>query len=283
MKRKHAITNGVILAILMTASLTTAQKPTPLQPAERPKPRQPSEDVESRLKAAEDKADRALMEKDYIERIQKEATDYYDKAFETQLKYLQGLIILVAAVPVLIGLLGLRVIDRTVEHAVANATTKFGRKLTSELQNLEKSSATLIEQLQSDVKVVSDFEFHYVRGMAALAAGRTAESTPLLRRALANYKSGRARRLFDIEAGTRTIRNLFVSIRQKDPAAADVNARLELADPFYKDLDDELNEAARTVDYIKGPMQARNAAAPLTPEEEAAPRTSLATHKPTTK
>jgi hypothetical protein len=74
-----------------------------------------------------------------------------------------------------------------------------------------------------------------------------------------------------------------VSIRQKDPAAADVNARLELADPFYNDLDDELNEAARTVDYIKGHIQARNAGSPVTSEEESTPRTPPAPHKPTSK
>lgn len=64
--------------------------------------------LESQLKEAQAKADRAAMEKDYIERIQKEVNAYYEKAFATQ-------IIVITIIGLIVGLIGKFGVDHIVQ------------------------------------------------------------------------------------------------------------------------------------------------------------------------
>jgi hypothetical protein len=127
-------------------------------------------ELESRLEAAELKAKAATLDTAYLRGIQKDAKDYYDKAFDTQVKYLEGLMILVAAVPALFGFLGFRIIDRTIEHAVSKATTeletKFDRRLADELQKLKDSNTAQMKQLDEDLSLKSIYSYYLLQGLA---------------------------------------------------------------------------------------------------------------------
>ena len=73
MKPKRLLALGVFLAGgTAAASLTAAQKPAPPQPTEQQKLEGRVDALESQLKEAQAKADRAAMEKDYITRVQKQ-------------------------------------------------------------------------------------------------------------------------------------------------------------------------------------------------------------------
>jgi hypothetical protein len=264
MKPTYLLALGVFLTGVVAASPTAAQKPAPLQPTEQQKLKKRVDTLESQLKEAQAKADRAAMEKDYIERTQKEAKDYYEKAFETQVKFLEWVIILIAAVPIVVGLFGYSTIDRIIEHTVSKATTdverKFDEKLAAVLKTLKDSNAGQTKQLQSDFKVLSDYQFNYGRGLAAFAADEYKESIPLLREAVRVYKSGRERGVIEKKEGIRTINNLFVVIAREDTANATQNGTQELQNPLYDDLEDELAYVALEIDWLSPLVKERKQA-----------------------
>jgi tetratricopeptide (TPR) repeat protein len=240
------------------APAAAAQKPAPPQPTEQQKPKESAGDFESRLKAAQEKADHA-------ERAQQEAKDYYEKAFQTQVKFLDWFVILVAATPLVVGLFGFRLIDRTIEHSVSKATTdlerKFDQKLGVELKNLKESNAAQMKQLEQSLKERIDnlegdlncrvyYHFYSAQGQAAGADGRHAEALDSFRRALKTYTSGKSRQLFTTQNGGRTIRNILVSIEHLHPDSRAEEARKELANELYNDLEDEIAHGAGGFEWL---------------------------------
>ena len=117
MKPTRLLALGVLLAgVTAAASLTGAQKSALPQQIEQQRLNERVDALESQLKEAQAKADRAAMEKDYIERIQKEVNAYYEKAFNTQLA-------IVTIIAVIVGLVGKFGVDHIVQSKHTEAST----------------------------------------------------------------------------------------------------------------------------------------------------------------
>lgn len=84
MKPTYLLALGVFLTSVVAASPTAAQKPAPPQPTEQQKLKEHVDALESQLKEAQARADRAAMEKDCIERIQKQHQSDYKKVLSSQ-------------------------------------------------------------------------------------------------------------------------------------------------------------------------------------------------------
>jgi hypothetical protein len=83
MKPKHLLALGVLAAVA-AGSLTAAQKPAPPQLTEQQKLKERVDAHDSEIKALKEKADRAAIEKDYIERTQKQHESDYKKVLSSQ-------------------------------------------------------------------------------------------------------------------------------------------------------------------------------------------------------
>src|SRR6266481_522112 len=73
--------------VILTAHSTAAaqQKPAPPSPQSQAQLEEHVKELEKRLDAAEQKAASAVMEKDYITRVQKQYETYYEKVLSTQM------------------------------------------------------------------------------------------------------------------------------------------------------------------------------------------------------
>ena len=260
-----------------------AQKPTPPQPTEQQNSKDSPGDPESRLKAAEEKADRALMEKDYIERIQKEVNAYYEKAFNS-LMAIVGIISLLIAVGATFG------VNNLVQSKLTDASTRlreeFTKILDEKFAQLEKSHADRLKQLEGslqerisslgeDLEIRGKFSSWSLQGTALLVGNQPADAIDSFRKALAFYKRGKARQLFVTKSGGQVIANLFLALKRLNPPQFDEAAKKEIATPTYEDLDEELALAALENAYlaplIKHRKVAPPTAAPETATTEAAP------------
>ncbi|SRR6266704_3263557 len=260
--------------LLLTAHfpVQAQQKPAPSSPNSQAQLEARVKDLEARLTAAEQKAASAAMEKDYITRVQKQYETYYDKVLSTQTWTLGIFGLILTAVFFLAGRIGFGVFDRRIDSSLrevsAQLRTEFTQQLRTELDALRAANAERIKELEAaltkrisdqeeDLKTRSDYQFHYVRGLAAYVDERYAESKRLLRQALAIYKSGRDRRLFDTRTGARTIANLFSMLKQEDEANHVENARNELADKLYNGLEEELALAALNLTWLAPLLEER--------------------------
>src|SRR6266403_2037897 len=113
---------AAIVLLVTHPAAAAAQKPSALQPADEQKLKERVDALESQLKEAQARADRAAIQKDYIERVEKDTEKYYERAFETQVKFLDWIVILVAAAPLLVGLLSFRAIDRRTQDRLRHAS-----------------------------------------------------------------------------------------------------------------------------------------------------------------
>lgn len=253
MKPKHLLALGVFLVGITSAtSPLRAQKPAP-QPTKQQKLEERVDALESQLKEAQAKADRAAMEKDYVERIQKETKDYYDKVLTTQTWTLGIVGLIITIVSAATARFGLTIFDRHIEQAVSKATTdlgaKFEQKMREERQELEKLNAAQISRLEDDVNCRTYYNFYLAQGQAAGADRRHEDALDSFRRALKTYKSGKSRDLFTSENGGRVIRNILLAIKHLHPDNPLEEARKELADELYKDLDDEVAHGAGGLEW----------------------------------
>ncbi len=89
--------------------------------------------------------------------------------------------------------------------------------------------------------------------MAAIADDRRSDARAAFRRALKNYKFGKARKLIPPRSAAIALHNLFVQFPNEDEGNFAENARKELADEFYNDLEDELALAAVNLKWL-GPL-----------------------------
>jgi hypothetical protein len=221
-----------------------AQKPAPPQPAEQQKPEESAANPESRLKAIEEKADRALMEKDYIERTQKEVNAYYEKAFNTMITIFGLISVIIAVIAIVAGKLSLGFFDRRAQTAIAEASTQLRTEITAamntELDKLRKENASQ----NKDFSDRSNYLFLISQGLIMGAALRFAEANDSFRRALKLYKASKPRHLIPTHNGVQTLRNLFTGLSKAypDPDTFQEKAKEELADALYDELHDELHD-----------------------------------------
>jgi hypothetical protein len=261
---------AVILLLAAHAKAQAPQKPTPPSPSSQVQLEARVKDLETRLNEAEKKAALAAMEKDYITRTQKQYETYYQSAFSTQVWVLSITGFTLATMFFLAGRFGFDIFTRRIDSALKEATTQlraeFAERLSNETNALQAAHAaelkTLegdltkrntdlegalskrITQQEEDLETRSSFHFRHVEGLAAGADKRSADARASFRWALKIYKLGRPRKLIPVRVGARAAANLFVAVEQEDAANFEENAKKELADPFYNDLEDELASAA---------------------------------------
>lgn len=268
MKPKRLLAVGVFLASVTAASVTGAQKPSAPQPTEQQKLKERVDALDSQLKEAQAKADRAAIEKDYMTRIQKQYETYYEKAFNTQVTIVSIIALFITIVFGLAAKFGFGVFDRSIQHALSDASaslrTEFTQMLNKETQAIRQANAAQLKTLEDglterisvqeeDLKTRSDYQFQFVQGVALAAAREYGDARECFRLALKRYKSGKPKQLIPKEGGVIAVRNVFVSLSNEDEANHVENARNELADELYNNLEDELALAATNLLWL-GPL-----------------------------
>jgi hypothetical protein len=223
------------------------------------------------------------MEKEYILRIQNHYETYYKEVFSTQTHILWtiGLTatlisITLMAVFFVAGRFGFNIFDRKIDSALKDATTQlrteFAERLANETNALQEAHASELKALEHDLtkriaqqelelKIRSRYQFDFAQGLAAGADGRRADARATFRRALRNYKLGKARQLIPKRSGATTVRNIFIQFLIEDKANFVENTGKELADELYNDLEDELALAAVLLTAL-GPVLKERQATP---------------------
>ncbi len=247
----------VIVLLTPLSQALPQQKPAPPSPNSQAQLEARVKDLETRLHAAEQKAASAEMEKDYITRVQKQYEAYYEKAFNTQ-------ILTLTILGIVIGLVGKFGLDRVVQHKLSEASaqlrTEFTQLLTKETQELREANAdrlkTLEEGLQAQIaKEVAHLEarsvcaFYYSQGLSFAVADEYAKAREYFRCALEVYVKSREsfRQRTDIPALT----DIFRAIQHGNPQNFLDEAKKELADPLYNELDPALNAAAIDLAWLR--------------------------------
>jgi len=233
--------------------------------------------LEARLNDAEQRAASAAMEKDYITRVQKQYETYYEKAFNTQVWTLSILGIFLTVVLGLAGRIGFGIFDRSIQHALGDASaqlrTEFTQMLGKETQALREANSAQLKALEDDLnkriteqekdlKTRFDFQYRFVSGLAAGADKRHPDARNRFREALVIYKLSKVRQLIPRESAARAAANIFVSLKNQDEANILENAKKELADALYNDLEGELALAAVDLNWLTPLLKERKAAAP---------------------
>ncbi len=252
-----------IAVIVLLATRPAAAAP---QPADQQKLKERVDALESQLKEAQAKADSAAIEKDYIERVEKDTEKYYERAFEMQVKFLDWIVILVAAAPLLVGLLSFRAIARRIQdrlrHASTQLRTEFAERLAkettalqaahaAELKTLEDGLKGRIEKEVRDLKARSAYTFAYSQGLSFAVAGDYVSARPHFRWAVKSYAKNRD--CFPPIATPPALVDLFRAIKLANPQNFTDEAMKELGDDLYNGLGNELNAAAIELDWL-GPL-----------------------------
>jgi hypothetical protein len=273
-----------VIALLTTLSAALAQqKPAPPSRPSQAQLEDRVKDLEARLTAAEQKADKAAMEKEYILRTQNHYEAYYKEVLSTQTHILWTigitatlLSITLTAVFFIAGRFGFNIFDRRIEQSLkevsAQLRTEFAERLAnetnalqeahaSELKTLEEGLTKRITQQEEDLKTRTDFQNYFAQGLAMVAAGRPSDARVQFHRAMVSYKSGKPRQVISKNSGIQAVRNHFIQFFREDKAKYVEKAKQELADQFYNDLGDELAQAALTLDWLTPLLNERKPAA----------------------
>ncbi len=258
----------VIVLLTLLSPALAQQKPAPSSIHSQTRLEDRVNELESRLNAAEQKAASAAMEKDYITRIQKQYEAYYEKAFNTQVTIVSTLALFITIVLAIAAKFGFDTFDRRIDTALTEASaqlrTEFNQQLRTELDALRASNAERISGLEAalteritqqeqDLQTRSDYQYQFAQGLAAGADERHADARNNFRGALAIYKLGKARQLIPRRSAASAARNFFVAVRKEDEDNALDNAKRELVNEFYNDLEDELALAAVDLNWL-GPL-----------------------------
>jgi len=247
---------------------------------------------EDRIKRLEDRADAeekaasaAAMEKDYIGRTQRLYESYYQKTFNMQMWTLAIVGLLLIAVFAMVVRFSLNLFEQRTKLATADATAQMrnehGRILAKEVQKLWDSNAAdskklkealtaQIALLEQNLKDRSDFEIHFVQGVAGGADGGQDECVGSFRRALMAYTSCKPRNLIETRVGAATVRFIFEAIRKQQGENSVEKAREELAQPLYNGLEKELALVALQSPWLAPLINERSPAAPGPPSPEMA-------------
>lgn len=247
---------------------------------------------EDRIKKLEDRADTAekaaaaaAMEKDYIVRTQKLCESYYQRALSTQLWTLGIVLLVLTAVFVFVARFSLNLFEQRTKLAITDATAQlrneYARILAKEVQKLWDSNATdnrklkealtaQVAELEQNLKHGSDFQIHFVQGLAVAAEERHDDSVTAFRHALTAYKASKPRNIIETKVGAATARYIFESLRKKHGENCAEHARVELADSLYNELEEELALAALQSPWLTPLINERNPARPEPPAPEPA-------------
>jgi len=286
-KSSHLLTLALGAALIFLALASSAQAPPKAPPPSGPTPTQTEERIkqlESRLEAAERTAASAAMEKDYITRVQKQYESYYEKAFNTTMTVFGSIGLIIAVISIVAATLSLKFFDHRVQTAVSKAQNDVTATMKTELEKLrnenvaqiEKWNKVLTEQiarLNQDVKDRSFFQYMMAQGLAAVAIRQFDHATSYFRRALKVYKACRARQLLTTREGARSVRTVFLALKQGYPDTFMDKAEQELAEPLYDDLRDELANAALRLPWL-APLIKERKQKPPTPSAPPTPNPS---------
>jgi hypothetical protein len=258
-------------------ALVAQQKAAPSQAPEQQKLKERVDELDSREKADAEKADRAAMQKDYIERIQTDTKAYYEKAFNSQIFIVTIMGLFLAAV----GKFGVdHVVQSKLTEALADLREEFRKTIAEELQKLKDSNAAetnrlkekveaTINELARDARVRSNYQFRFSQGLVAAVTERHSDAKTNFRAALMEYKPGRNQQVLRKASGVICIKNIFQMIDNEDHATRVEKAKAELADPLYNDLEEELALAALELDWI-APLVSERKPTPQPPQPVAA-------------
>jgi hypothetical protein len=265
-----------IPAIVLLAPLSPAlaqQKPALPSPNSQAQLAEHVKELERRLNDAEEKAASATMEKDYITRVQKQYEAYYEKAFNTQVAIVATLTIFISLVLWIASRFGFQTFDRRIEAALretsAQLRTEFNQQLRTGLDTLRTENAHQVKQLEDnlkrriaeledglterigqqerDLKARSEYQFQFAQGLNFLTQELWDGAITHFRHGLIIYNEGKQRGVIEPYAARRIASNMFFAMQKRDPAKFEEQARKELSNHLYKDLDDALAFAATEV------------------------------------
>jgi multidrug efflux pump subunit AcrB len=255
------------------------------QKASRPTQEDRVKKLEERADAAEKAASSAMMEKDYITRMQKQYESYYQKVLNTQMWTLAIMGLILTGVFVLVARFSLKMIDEQTKTATAGATVQmrneYARALAKEVQKLwdtnaadvKKLKETLTAQfaeLEQNLKDRSDFQTQFVQALAEGLDERQGDSLLTFRNALRTYKSCKSRNLIEAKVGATALSSIFELLRRKHRENYVDKAREELTDSLYNDLEGELALAALQNPWLTPLINERSPALPAPPAPEPA-------------
>jgi|SRR5882672_3273259 len=219
-----------------------------------------TKDLEKRMKDAEQKADKAEIQKAYIEQAQRDTKDYYEKVFD-QVKWTVGL--LLAAIGVLSGLATFRSVkwfdDRT-SQAIATARADLRQEFATELQKLRDSNTEQLETLKAKLEIKikkqvaelemrSAYAFYYTQGLSYGVSGDHESAQDRFRQALETYTQNPA--CFErSKVVPGTLADLFRAIKYRNEKDFLENARKELENPLYDKVEDDLPKLAVTFEEL---------------------------------
>jgi BMFP domain-containing protein YqiC len=280
MKPKHLLALGVVLAgATAAASLTAAQKPAPPQPTEQQKLKERVDTLESQLKEAQAKADRAAMEKDYLEKTQQHYESYYEKVHTTQLWTLGIMGLILTVVTGSIAIFGLDIFERRIQDRLDAASAKlreeFNIQMKTELQTLRNRNDDQLKALEDSLKqqiakevgilnARAAYVFHYSQGLTFGTAEHHRQARRHFRWALETYLENRES--FRLEDGTAALADLFRTIKYNNHQEFHEEGKKELTDPIYRKLENELNAASLDIPDLAPLLKERSEPPPGTPK-----------------
>jgi len=257
-----------ILFIIFLTPLSSAlaqQKPAPPSPQSQAQLEEHVKELEKRLDVADQKAASAAMEKDYITRVQKQYESYYKEVLSTQTWTLGIFGFILTAVFAVASKFSLDIFDSrtksSLDAALAQVEKKFSEQMQKELETLRQHNSVQLKALEDGLtkrissqeqalKTRPEFQFNFSQGLAMGADKQYADSIDAFRSALDIYKSSKPQELIQKKSGTTTAQNIFVTLRQEDEANIVENAKKELANELYDDLEDELAQVALSLDWF---------------------------------
>jgi hypothetical protein len=260
------------IAVIVLLAAAAPQKPAAPLPSSQAQLEARVKELETRLAAAEQKADKATMEKDYILRTQNHYEAYYKEVFSTQTHILWTIGVTVTLIALtfsvvffVAGRFGFNIFDRKIDSALKDATTQlrteFAERLANETSALQEAHAAELKTLGADLterinqqiqdlKTLSTFQHNFAQALTLAADKRHADARIMYRAAVKAYKFGKPRQVITKRAGVAATRNLFLQFANEDEANSVQNAKKELAGEFYNDLEDELALAAVRLDWL---------------------------------
>ena len=239
-------------ALLASASQAAApQKPTTAQPTQA----QLEEKInalearvtaaEQKATAAEKKADASVMEKEYIERSQKDAKDYYDKVLTHTTAWAGIIALVITIIPGFFALFSFRVFDRHVKRIVGETAAQLKKDSAAELTALSDSLKTETKAQLETLKVRSNFNILAMQAMGFKFNGKHEGALLAAGGALSLFFKNPGK--IDRPAIQPVITLIFLTQEAAYPNDFPEWATKELEKPEYSDLGPELAQAALEV------------------------------------
>jgi hypothetical protein len=283
---------AVIVLLATHPAAAAAQKPTAPSPTSQAQLEARVKDLETRLAAAEQKADKATMETEYILRTQNHYEAYYKEVFSTQTHILWTIGVTVTLIALtfsvvffVAGRFGFNIFDRRIEATLRDATaqlrTEFAERLANEMKALQEAHGAELKVLEDDLtkriteqehdlRTRSQYQFQFAQGLGFFANENWNQAANHFRRALVIYKS--SKELFGKDEGAVAARNIFVALKRQGKTEESI--KTELSDELYNDLEDELARVALDLAWFRPLLKERKFGP--TPNVVAPPKTGEA-------